>query len=64
MSYDGDRDSKHMAMGHHEDMEMDRNVATKEMGFVADTLAADYVDPTVVITPEENKRLRRLIFTR
>jgi hypothetical protein len=31
-------------------------------GFVADTEAADYVDPTLVITPEENSRLKRKVF--
>ena len=34
----------------------------KDQGLVADTLAADYIDPTVIITPEENKRLRRKAF--
>ncbi len=29
---------------------------------VVDTLAADYIDPTVVISPAENKRLRRKAF--
>lgn len=31
-------------------------------GRVEDSAAADYVDATVVITPEENKRLRRKIY--
>jgi len=29
---------------------------------VVDVLAADYIDPTIIITPEENKRLRRKAF--
>jgi hypothetical protein len=31
-------------------------------GRVEDSAAADYVDASVVITPEENKRLRRKIY--
>ncbi|RSH83798.1 hypothetical protein EHS25_005413 [Saitozyma podzolica] len=31
-------------------------------GYVADSAAADYVDPTLVISPQENKRLRRKIY--
>ncbi len=34
-----------------------------EHEFVIDTLAADYVDRTLVISSEENKRLRRKMFT-
>jgi hypothetical protein len=30
--------------------------------YVADSAAADYVDPTLVISPQENKRLRRKIY--
>lgn len=28
-------------------------------GLVIDSLAADYIDPTVAISPEEDRRLRR-----
>ena len=35
------------------------NVAKFDHDHVVDTLAADYIDPTVVITPEENQRLRK-----
>jgi hypothetical protein len=34
----------------------------KGVGHVTDTLAANYVDPTITISEEENKRLRRKIF--
>lgn len=35
---------------------------TKGQGIVEDTLAVDYVDPTLHITEEENKRLRKKIY--
>ena len=35
------------------------HVGPKTEGVIVDTLAADYVDESVVITPEENRRLRR-----
>ena len=34
----------------------------KPVGYVADTIAADYVDPTLHISPEEDKRLTRKIW--
>jgi hypothetical protein len=49
-------DDKHN-VEHHDDVEADKRAA----GYVADTDAAEYVNPDLVIDEAENKRLRRLI---
>lgn len=49
-------DDKHQ-VEHHDDVEADKRAA----GYVADTDAAEYVNPDLVIDEAENKRLRRLI---
>jgi hypothetical protein len=49
-------------------LENQRNDNTLEYGekpnthHVEDAVAADYIDPTVTISPEENKRLRMLAY--
>ena len=37
-------------------------VKASKMGVVADTEIAQYLDPTIIISGEENKRLRRRIY--
>lgn len=53
-------DDKDIGLEHREDVEH----GDKQMGLVADTEAAEYIDPTVHISEAENKRLRRIVFTR
>ena len=54
-----DHDNKHV-VEHHDDVEADKQA----IGYVADTDAANYVDPNLVIDEAEDKRLRRLIHKR
>lgn len=50
-------------IAHHE--HGDSKLADEDrVGYVADTLAADYIDPNLHISEAENKRLRRMVFTR
>lgn len=49
-------DNKHH-VEHHDDIEADKRAAA----YVADTDAAEYVNPDLIIDEVENKRLRRLI---
>jgi len=56
-------DEKDLQVSHNENVATNMGYGEKgDEGLVADTLAADYVDPTVVISPEENRRLRRKAF--
>ena len=50
------RDDKHLTE-HHDDVEADKRAA----GYVADTDAAEYVNPDIKIDEAEDKRLRWLI---
>lgn len=52
-------DDKHN-VEHQDDIEADKRAAAH----VADTDAADYINPDIVIDEAENKRLRRLIHKR
>lgn len=42
----------------------DADIKRDEMQYVADTEAAAYIDSTIHISDAENKRLRRIIFTK
>lgn len=56
-------DQKYLSETEHiEGAAIDPGLHLKEAGYVADNLAADYVDPTVRLSAEENKRLRRKIY--
>lgn len=52
-----DRDDKVLEVHQLENFDKDRKR-------VADVDAADYVDPTVIISDEENRRLRKIIYKR
>jgi hypothetical protein len=54
-----DGDDKHN-IEHRDDVEADK----ANVGYIADTDAANYVDPNLVIDEAEDKRLRRLIHKR
>ena len=57
-------ESKDLEVAHedrHDRLADDRQNLKAEAG-IADTLAADYVDPGLVISPEEDKRLRRKVW--
>jgi hypothetical protein len=53
---DSKQDVSHIENGDHHDGDSVKGAR------VADDVAADFVDPTVQISPEENKSLRRRIY--
>jgi hypothetical protein len=49
---------------HHEQVDYEGQHQKEDREIIVDSVAAQYVDSSVVITPEENKRLKRMIYKR